>query len=79
MKKSKISLLVQSYEMFKMSSNESIGEMFTRFTTIINSLKNFGKTYTNEEMIEKVLRSLPKHWQPKVTSVGKQRNLQHFP
>ena len=29
-KKSKISLLVQSYEMFKMSLNESISEMFTR-------------------------------------------------
>ena len=28
-KKSKISLLVQTYEMFKMSSNEYISEMFT--------------------------------------------------
>ena len=55
-----MSLLVQSYEMLKMSSNESISEIFIRFTTIINSLKNLGKTYTNEEMIEKVLRSLPK-------------------
>ena len=42
-KKSKISLLVQSYEMFKMSPNETISEMFTRFTTIINSMKNLGK------------------------------------
>ena len=60
-KKSKNNLLVQSYEMFKMSLSVSISEMFTHFTTIINNMKIFGKTYTNEEMIEKVLRSLPKH------------------
>ena len=54
-----------------MLSNESISEMLTRFTTIINNLKNLRKTHTNEEMIEKVLRSLLKHWQSKVTVVRK--------
>ena len=68
-KKSKINLLIQSYEMFKMSYSESISEMFTCFTTIINNLKNLGKSYTNEEMIEKLLRSLPKHWQLNVTNI----------
>ena len=74
-KKSKINLLVQNYEMFKMSSNETISEMFTRFTMIINSMKNLGKTYTNEEMIEKLLRSLPKLWQPKVTAIREAKEL----
>ena len=68
-KKSKISLLVQSYEMLKISSSESISEMFTRFTTIINKLKNLEKSSTNEKMIEILLRSLPKQWQPKVTAI----------
>ena len=58
-----------------MSSNESISEMFTRFTMIINSLKNLSKTYTNEEMIEKLLRSLPKPWQPKVIAIREAKEL----
>ena len=39
-KKSKISLLVHSYKMFKMLPHENISQMFTHFTLIINSLKN---------------------------------------
>ncbi|GAV60643.1 UBN2 domain-containing protein, partial [Cephalotus follicularis] len=41
-KESKISMLVYEYELFMMHDNESISDMFTRFTTIINSLKNLG-------------------------------------
>ncbi|GAV93014.1 UBN2 domain-containing protein [Cephalotus follicularis] len=37
-KESKISMLVHEYELFMMHDNESISDMFTRFTTIINSL-----------------------------------------
>ena len=55
--------------------NEIISEMFTHFTTFINSLKNLGKTYTNEEMIEKVLRSLSKYWQPTVTAIREVKEL----
>ncbi|GAV58799.1 UBN2 domain-containing protein [Cephalotus follicularis] len=47
-KESKISMLVHEYELFIMRDNESISDMFTRFTTIINSLKNLGKSYPNQ-------------------------------
>jgi len=46
-KESKISRLVHEYELFCMKSEESISDMFTRFTNIINSLKALGKCYTN--------------------------------
>ncbi|GAV76023.1 UBN2 domain-containing protein, partial [Cephalotus follicularis] len=49
-KESKISMLVHEYELFLMHDNESISDMFTRFTTIINSLKNLGKSYSNQEL-----------------------------
>ncbi|GAV86403.1 UBN2 domain-containing protein, partial [Cephalotus follicularis] len=49
-KESKISMLVHEYELFLMHDNESIGDMFTRFATIINSLKNLGKSYSNQEL-----------------------------
>ncbi|GAV74368.1 UBN2 domain-containing protein, partial [Cephalotus follicularis] len=46
----KISMLVHEYELFVMHDNECISDMFTRFTTIINSLKNLGKSYSNQEL-----------------------------
>ncbi|GAV59215.1 UBN2 domain-containing protein, partial [Cephalotus follicularis] len=49
-KESKISMLVHEYELFLMHDNESISDKFTRFTTIINSLKNLGKSYPNQEL-----------------------------
>ena len=57
-KESKISVLVHRFELFKMKENETIGEMFTRFTDITNSLIGLGKTYTQVEMVRKILRSL---------------------
>ncbi|GAV74859.1 zf-CCHC domain-containing protein/DUF4219 domain-containing protein/UBN2 domain-containing protein, partial [Cephalotus follicularis] len=57
-KESKISMLEHEYELFIMHDNESISDMFTRFTTIINSLKNLGKSYSNQEIVRKILRFL---------------------
>ena len=41
-KESKINILVHNYELFKMKIDESIIDMFTRFTDIINGLKFLG-------------------------------------
>ena len=45
-KESKINLLVTQYEVFKIDESETITQMYSRFTNIINSLKVLGKTYT---------------------------------
>ena len=66
-KESRVSLLVHNYELFKMKPDETIPQMFTRFTDIINGLTSLGKIYTNAEIVRKVLRSLPK--------VGRQKSL----
>ncbi|GAV75153.1 zf-CCHC domain-containing protein/DUF4219 domain-containing protein/UBN2 domain-containing protein, partial [Cephalotus follicularis] len=60
-KESKISMRVHEYELFTMHNDECISDMFTRFTTIINSLKNLGKSYSNQELVRKILRCLPKN------------------
>ncbi|GAV90032.1 UBN2 domain-containing protein, partial [Cephalotus follicularis] len=59
-KESKISMLIHEYELFMMHNDECISDMFTRFTTITNSLKNLGKSYSNQELVRKILRCLPK-------------------
>ncbi|GAV92372.1 UBN2 domain-containing protein, partial [Cephalotus follicularis] len=78
-KESKISMLVHEYEWFIMHDNESISDMFTRFTTIINSLKNLGKSYPNQELVRKILRCLPKSWTPKVTAIEEAKDLSILP
>ena len=61
-KESKINMLVHKYELFKMEHDESITEMFTHFTNIINSLKSPGKSYSNSDLMRKILRSLSRTW-----------------
>ena len=75
-RETKVNMLIHEYELFKMEPNESIKDMYTRFIHIINNLKSLGKTYTNEEMVRKVLRCLPrKKWGPKVTAIEEAQDL----
>ena len=78
-KESKINLLVHKYELFKIEPNESISNMFIRFTDITNSLKSLGKNYTNSELVQKILRSLPKSWESKVTAIQEAKDLNNLP
>ena len=45
--------------MFKMKPNESIVEMFTRFTDVVNGLEGLGKRVSEQDKISKILRCLP--------------------
>jgi len=75
-KESKISIFLRQYELFKMTKEESVKEMFTRFTEIINNLNSLGRTFTNEEKVRKILRCLPKSkWGPKVTAIEEAQDL----
>ena len=52
--------------------------MNLRFYEIVNSLKNFGKEITEEEMVKKILRSLPERWETKVTVLSEAKNLKEY-
>ncbi|KAG5611414.1 hypothetical protein H5410_022695 [Solanum commersonii] len=45
------------------------------FTTIVNELVSLGKIYTTEELVDKVLRTLPKSWEIKVTAIREAKDL----
>ncbi|GAV74654.1 UBN2 domain-containing protein, partial [Cephalotus follicularis] len=53
--------------------------MFSRFTNIINALQSLDKTYSNSEMVRKILRCLPRSWMPKVTAIEEAKNLNVLP
>ena len=58
-KDSKVKILENDYEMFKMKPNKSIVEMFTRFTNVVNGLESLGKWVSEEDKVSKILRCLP--------------------
>ncbi|GAV66329.1 UBN2 domain-containing protein, partial [Cephalotus follicularis] len=53
--------------------------MLSRFTNIINALQALDKTYSNSEMVRKILRCLPRSWMPKVTAIEEAKNLNVLP
>ena len=58
-----------------MKENETIVEMITRFTNIVNGLEALGKTYNESEKVMKILKSLPSKWHTKVTAIQEAKDL----
>ncbi|CAJ2645436.1 unnamed protein product [Trifolium pratense] len=63
-KETRIDIGTNKFETFEMIENETIDEMFSRFTTIINELRSLGKTFSTNDRIRKLLRCLPVTWRP---------------
>ncbi|VFQ66724.1 unnamed protein product [Cuscuta campestris] len=68
-REAKIDFLTQEYEMFRMKEGEKIDDMFDRFSKIINDLHALKKTYTNRDLVRKILRSLTPEWRSKADTI----------
>lgn len=58
-----------------MSDAKPISEMCTRFNDVIISLKALSKDIPKVQLVNKILRSLPKSWEPKVTVILEAKDL----
>ncbi|GJR47888.1 zf-CCHC domain-containing protein [Tanacetum coccineum] len=74
-KDNNIDLLVQQYEQFIISKDESIDSAFARFNTIITSLKALDEGYSNKNYVRKFLRALHPNWRAKVTAIEESKDL----
>ncbi|GJZ33322.1 zf-CCHC domain-containing protein [Tanacetum coccineum] len=74
-KDNKIDLLVQQYEQFVISEDESIDSAFARFNTIITSLKALDEGYSSKNYVRKFLRALHPNWRAKVTAIEESKDL----
>ena len=74
-KQSRIERLMRKYELFEMSNEETMMDMYTRFTNSTNELKSLGKSFTTEELVRKILRFLPQSWETKVTAIQEAKNM----
>ncbi|GJY77226.1 zf-CCHC domain-containing protein [Tanacetum coccineum] len=74
-KDNKIDLLVQQYEQFVISEDESIDSAFVRFNTIITSLKSLDECYSSKNYVRKFLRALHPKWRANVTEIKESKDL----
>ncbi|GJW56992.1 hypothetical protein Tco_0103723 [Tanacetum coccineum] len=74
-KDNKIDLLVQQYEQFTIPEEESIGNAFARFNTIITSLKVIDEGFSSKNYVRKFVRALHPKWRPKVTGIEESKDL----
>ncbi|GJR35650.1 retrovirus-related pol polyprotein from transposon TNT 1-94 [Tanacetum coccineum] len=74
-KDNKIDLLVQQYEQFVISKDESIDSDFARFNTIITSLKALDEGYSSKNYVRKFLRALHPKWRAKVMAIEESKDL----
>ena len=77
-KDSKGMILNNDYEMFKMKPNESIVEMFTRFTDVVHVLEGLGNRVSEKDKVSKILRCLPSKWNCKTEAIKKAKNLKEL-
>ena len=61
--------------MFKMQPNENITSWFDRYTTIVNQLNQLGKVIPEDEMVKRLLKSLPKTWTSTVVDIREAKDL----
>ncbi|XP_045791507.1 uncharacterized protein LOC123886217 [Trifolium pratense] len=74
-KETRIDTGVRKFELFEMKEDESIDQMYGRFTIIINELNSLGKKFSIHERVRKVLRCLPKSWRHIVTAITESKDL----
>ena len=58
-----------------MKNRETISELQTRFTHIVNHLLGLGKMAEDEELKIKILNCLTRTWEPKITTIKESKNI----
>ena len=53
--------------------------MFNHFNDILNGPKALGKTYSNSELVRKILRALLKSWASKKDAILEAKDLNNLP
>lgn len=63
------------FENMKMLEDESIQDYHLNILDIANSFESLGEKISDEKLVRKILRSLPKRFNMKVTAIGEAQNI----
>ncbi|XP_070025921.1 uncharacterized protein [Nicotiana sylvestris] len=75
-KQSKIDMLTTEYELFIMKDDESIQDIHTRFTPIINELYSLGESISKNKLVRKKISVLPSSWESNFNAITEAKDLQ---
>jgi hypothetical protein len=70
--------LTSRFEEIKMLEEETFGEFYSKISDFRNSMVSLGKSISDVKLIRKILRSLPKHFRIKVTTMEERKDLEEM-
>jgi hypothetical protein len=74
-KKSRLQLLTTQFERLTMKKDESIQEFYMNILDIANAFDTLGEKMSEEKLVRKILRSLPKRFDMKVTAIEEAQDI----
>ena len=78
-KDSKLQRLTTSFEEIKMEEDESFDEFYAKLKDIVKSAFNLGETIPKPKIVRKVLKSLPKRFHAKITTIVESKDTNQIP
>jgi hypothetical protein len=63
------------FEQLKMNEDETISKYFLRVEELVNAMKGLGETFDDSLLVQKILRSLPDKFNPKVSAIEELNDL----
>jgi hypothetical protein len=68
-KQSKLQMVLSEFEALRMTEEETISTFHSRVQNLMNRASILGEPFTDERVVKKILRSLPKRFRMKVTAI----------
>ena len=78
-KDSKFQRFTKSFEKIKMEEDELFDEFYAMLKDIVNSAFNLGETIHEPKIVRKVIRSLPKRFHAKITTIEESKDIDKIP
>ena len=74
----KLQTLRQEFEIMNMKNNEVVQEFISKMVAIINQMRAFGDTITDQTVVAKVLRSLSPRFDHVVAAIEEFKDFNYF-
>jgi hypothetical protein len=74
----KLQTLRTQFETLRMTDSENVDQFMTRVMGIVNQIRLIGESITDQRIVEKVLKSLPKKFETVVTKILESKDMSLF-
>ncbi|XP_021831887.1 uncharacterized protein LOC110771842 [Prunus avium] len=68
-KGAKLQMNTLQFKTIIMDENETFSEIYAKLCIIVNACSSLGEKIPKDRVVKKILRSLPQHFQPKITAI----------